>query len=126
MNGSTLTLALAAGLAACAAAQPAARRSPERGSPTRIKLRGFDSTHDRDSEDSSDASDASTHEPLFLKALGPTRATVEKRFFDALEEEAGPNQVVYIGPFVMVGDRMGGFYGMLRASRWISMSNRRP
>jgi hypothetical protein len=113
MNGSTLTLALAAGLAACVAAQPAARRSPERGSPTRIKLRGFDSTYDRDSEDSSDASDASTQDVLSLKVLSPTRATVEKHFFDALEEEAGVNQVVYMGPFVMVGDRMGGIYGNL-------------
>lgn len=99
MNGSTLALTLAAGLAALAAARPegrgsrandadATRLNPVRSEPTRIRLR---SPGER----------------------GESREAVETRFFDALESVAGKGQVLYVGPFVMVGDQEGGVYGNL-------------
>lgn len=89
MNGSTLALTLAAGLAALATARPEGRGSRANTSAndlTRIHLH------------------SNKHE---------AREVVEKRFFDALESVAGEKQVLYIGPFVMVGDQMGGVYGNL-------------
>lgn len=50
------------------------------------------------------------------------RQTATTRFFDALEAEAGENQVSYFGPFTIVGDRTGGVYGNLEigvtGSQW--------
>ncbi len=49
------------------------------------------------------------------------------RFFDALEAAAGAKQVVYLGPFVAIGDRKGGIYGNLELSfRTIDTPDERP
>lgn len=103
MNGSALALTLAAGLAALAVARPegrgsrandadATRLDPVRSDPTRIRLKSPGGAPGE---------------------RGESREAIETRFFDALESVAGKGQVLYIGPFVMVGDRTGGLYGNL-------------
>lgn len=40
-------------------------------------------------------------------------AELRERFFDALDADAGEGQTIYMGPFVVVGDRKGGVLGKL-------------
>ena len=49
-------------------------------------------------------------------APSPTRQQMEAasdRFFSALEQAAGEKQVLYMGPFTLVGDQRGGILGKL-------------
>ena len=54
------------------------------------------------------------------------RRAASRRFWSILEEIAGPKQIVYVGPFQIVGDRKGGILAKLEVRVVVGAAGETP